>query len=426
MGMFSEEDYKRKMVDLALNACKKRYSQQTEFIHFFAGDPLSVRQDTIPSLENFLYAYTLFRSKLVDNIQQAKSLIERLLSFEVEGNFPYYLHEYPNRVDPCHSSQFLAPIFYILRDFSSVLGEELEQKLKCLANRIVNHLSALQITKSISSVAENRLLAFLGQFDPDLWNPKTPSEWADFCICSQMAGKPLTKALAVWDPIHSVYVGGCLERLQESLEPAVTLFDLFMGEVYRSFSSRALQSDLVHLKAGLIQSMDCLPMIERKKTSFTVLVEENKRQRLTFYFGSSLETHSLTLEAKTGSFSITQKDVQRFVIEYTYEESIPSEEDSVELAFYLSAHPSQEIYVNDAKATVFKSGESIFLKSPFLHVFLSFFMDQKDGQCLGHISKGNRSYQKSQKIYAAYDWKIGWRTLRRNPKATTQLEIFCE
>ncbi len=418
MGVFVEEDHKRKLVELALTSYKKRYSLQTNFIHFFAADPLAVYQDTIPTLENFIYAYTLFRSKLVDNIQQGKSLLERLLPFEVNGNFPHYLHEYPNTFDPCHSSQFLPPLFYLLGDFSSILGESLLEKLQKLSERIVLYLKSLD---SLSTIAKNRLEAFLGQFNPDAWVPKTSSEWADFCICSQMAKKPLSKAFAVWNPGCCVYIGDSLERLQDGLEPAVTLLDLFMAEAYRVFPTRALAAEVVHMKAALIQPIE--PILLGKEEPIAVLVEEKSRQCFTVYCGSSLETHSLTVEAKTGSFSIVPKGLQKYEIVYTYDEIVPSEEDSVEIALYLSAHSSQTITVNAERATVFKAEETLHLTSPFLQIAATFLVDPNKGQFLGHISKANRSFQKNRKLYAAYDWKIGWRTLRRESKAEVTLEI---
>lgn len=418
MGVFVEEDHKRKIVELALASCKKRCSVQTGFIHLFVADPLAAHQDTIPTLENFIYAYTLFRSKLVDNIQQGKSLLERLLPFEINGNFPHYLHEYPNVFDPCHSSQFLPPLFYLLSDFSSILGDSLLERLQKLSERIVLHLKSLE---SLSTIAKNRLEAFLGEFNPDACVPKTPSEWADFCICCQMAKKPLIRAFAVWNANCCVYTGPSLERLQDGLEPAVTLLDLFMAEAYRVFSTRALGAEVVHIKGALIQRIE--PILLEKQDPVAVLVEEKSRQCFTVYFGSSLETHSLTIEAKTGSFSITSKGLQKYEIVYTYDEVVPSEEDSIEIALYLSAHSSQAITINGQRATVFKAEETLYLTSPFLQIAATFLVDPNKGQFLGHISKANRSFQKNRKLYAAYDWKIGWRTLRREPKVEVTLEI---
>ena len=91
-----EEDLVKK---IAMSAAKKRISSQTGFIHYWRDDPYLSRQDTIPSVENFIHAYALFRTKTVEHIQEGKALLEKLLAFEVDGNFPIYLHEFPKCAD---------------------------------------------------------------------------------------------------------------------------------------------------------------------------------------------------------------------------------------------------------------------------------------------------------------------------------------
>ena len=121
MEVFLVEAQKRKMSEMALTAFRKRLSPQTGWIHLFIENALDARQDSIPLVENFLYVHALFRSKIAVNIQEGKALLERILAFEVSGNFPLYLHDYPSCHDPKLSSYFLfgqlfppsAPAFFI-------------------------------------------------------------------------------------------------------------------------------------------------------------------------------------------------------------------------------------------------------------------------------------------------------------------------
>ncbi len=219
MGVIPEEDLKRKVLDLALQAAKKSLSPQTGYVHFCAEEPYAVRQDTIPVLENFYYAYALFRSKSVENILEGKALLEKLLCFEVKGNYPIYLHAFPKCLDSELSSRLLPVFFYLLRDYTVALGDDLTEAMRASANRIVAYLKAKE---DLSQAAYNRLTAFLGVFNPSASYQDGPSGAADFCICLQMAGICLEKIAKDFDPVRSVFTGRGKERIQEGYEPALT------------------------------------------------------------------------------------------------------------------------------------------------------------------------------------------------------------
>ena len=92
--MFLIDQEKRRLIDLAIASGRRRLSDQTSFVHL-SYETEGAKHDTIPLFENFCYALGLFRSKLTEDIAEGKALLERLFAFEVEGNFPVYLHEYP-------------------------------------------------------------------------------------------------------------------------------------------------------------------------------------------------------------------------------------------------------------------------------------------------------------------------------------------
>ena len=421
--MFLEEGQKRKIVEMALTSAKKRVSPQTGCLHLFAEDPLNQRQDPIPVLENIIYAYALFRSKLIENVQEGKLLLERMLGFEVNGNFPVNTHEYPMCRDPQLSAQLLPPFFYLLKDFSVVLGEVLLEKLQGAASRTTGYLTSIE--ENLSTSARNKLLAFAGKFEQDSWHPTSASEWAEFCICSQMVHKSIARALSVWDAQRFVYIGPAKERAQEGLYPALTLLDLFMGEYLRKFSSRSTLNHPVHLRAALIQ-----PFLEEVSfpmspgAPFVSIIEEGQRQCFTLYSVDELtNTHSFVLESKKGSWSIVQKSPKQFELTYTCDETPPLEMDSVEFAFYVAALDGVKLSIGDSRGTLFQSGDVISIDSPSLGIKVRMTTDLSQGQWVGHISKGNRSFQRSKEQYTAYDWKIGWRTLRRQSVAEVRIDL---
>ena len=62
---------------LALNMGRKLQKKQTGFVHCCKESEDFVTHDTIPSLENALFALSLFRSRLADNVLEGKALIEK-------------------------------------------------------------------------------------------------------------------------------------------------------------------------------------------------------------------------------------------------------------------------------------------------------------------------------------------------------------
>ena len=423
-----EEQLKRKLIELNLAAARKRKSLQTGLVHYFASDPFALKQDAIPVLENFFYVYALFRSKLVENIQEGKEILERLLAFEVDGNFPIALHEFPLCRDKQLSSELLPPLFYLLRDYPLALGEAWTQRLQALSLRIVKGLE--KQVEVLSLVAKGRLNAFLGTFvDLLSWQPRTPAEWGEFCICAQMSGLDFSTIATNWDPALFVFVGASRERQQEEYEPAVTLLDLFMGEYFQSFSKRALLSieSPSHLKAALVHPFEKVALEERKKASFRCLLEKSSRQCLTIYWGASEKVHSFVVEAKKGTWNLVEEKEGVISCLYTYDETVPSEEESMELGFYLDDSEDHLIEVAQERATVFHPQDEVTITSKRVKLFLNMQANPEEIQWMGHVLKGDRSFQKGRELpYGGYDWKLGLRTIQRKSAAQILLQVKIE
>jgi hypothetical protein len=351
-----------KLVNLAIAAARKRQSRETGFVHH-SYETLESR-DTIPLFENFCFALALLKTRMVDHVFEGRALLEKLLPFQVGSNFPIYIHEFPLCKDLKLGSKLYPVIFWILKEFAQILGEGLRDRLQ----NLLPLLSQPMLIKE----------------------PSSPDEWAEFLILAQMEEASLEPALTKWHPTLFCYVG---HQKQEKFEPAITLYDLFMGEFGGAFSSRSLQDHPVHLRASLIQpvpniKIDALPDVYRLSNPFTVL------------WGGKEQLHSLILD--------TKHRVEQDII-YLKEALM---EDEIELSFFVSAQPENSFLVNGQKSNTFQLGDTIDILSQGKRFELKASLVSGEGRFFGHIFQSNRPGQIGDKK-ECYDWKISLRTVKR-------------
>src|SRR5580693_298520 len=158
MGVDIDEDLKRKMIELNLAAGRKAQSPQTGYIHL--NYETDERHDTIPLLENFCFALALLRSRLSEHVLEAKALLEKLLSFEVDGNFPIYLHDFPQCKDRSLGLSLLPIFHWALADFKVALGEPLAMHMEMLIGRVLSHGYKMHSQRPLSKPDEFRLKSY--------------------------------------------------------------------------------------------------------------------------------------------------------------------------------------------------------------------------------------------------------------------------
>ena len=331
-----------KALDLALKAGRLRQSPITHFVHHCAEHRQHARE-TIPVFENFCFILALFRTKTADNVLEGKDLLEKLFAFQTAEGFPVYLHEYPQ----CRSRALLQKISLIaailLRDFSSVLGEALRTRLQALLMPI-----AIKV------------------------NPQTPEDWAEFLIQTQITGDDQTAALQLWDFKALCFKGA---QKQDRGEPAVTLFDLILGQWTGRYSDRAVQDHPVHLQASLI---------DPKTISLPEKSSEKKWIRR--FWGEGSPTHSSMLH--------TQGEVAEEESSILIDLSAKEVQDEVEIAYFLNRHPLTTVSVSGKKATSFQMGESVYVASGSEKFEIVFSLVEGEGRFWGHLSFANRPGQK--------------------------------
>lgn len=397
-----------KVIHLALSAARSYRSSQTRLIHYNYSS--ENHQETIPLYENICFALALLRTKEREKINEAKELITHLLSFEVDGDFPLYLHDYPTCLSPSHSVNLAVPLHWMQTRYSALLGDELTASLQALQRRILNRAQ----DKSLSWNAEMKYAALQGTFDPNDYHPKSPRDWADFLICCTLTDHDASKVLSHWNPSLALYTAGGL--FQEKTEPAVSLLDLFLCSHFQTWSKRALTPHPTHLHAALI-----FPL---KTTSEQTSQSTDTLDPFTHYFGDLSFLHALTLRSHASEVKTRRLDTG-FELTLSLPTTTPSP-DALETSIYLNQSPAHDIRVEGVKATTFKLDESLTLITDNKTLKLTFELLEGTGTFCGHIFHGNRPNQtalKGSNRFATYDWHIALRTLTRTPLATLRVTL---
>lgn len=394
---------------LALQMGRSLQKQQTGFVHYCAESKDGISHDTIPIYENSLFALALFRSRLSDHVLEAKHLIERILAFEKEGDFPTYVHEYPNIANPYLSLHLLPIFFWILHDFSHVIGE-LKEKLV----RMVQQMQLRMKQRNLPAWGQFRMNGFEGKIGPC---PTNVFEWGQACISLQIAQKNgaeiesfLMKACQCWHPALSVYVGPYRQRLQEGIFPELTLFDLFMCEWQKHYPERGKLLRPIHLLGALIRPQE---IVFDHKPALFVHFQVQEEWPLWICWG---EGHTFAMPRRQMKVTGT---LEKLWIE-------PDGEEELGIQLFLNYHPDHQITVNGRKATSFQAGDEVRIDSRGFTLRFSFACE--DGTYFGHIFRGNRPGQiscKGKNAFASYDWKIALRTVQAGKKLI-QMRVLLE
>jgi len=280
----------RMLNELALASGRKRKSPQTGFLHYCYNPVDQEPHLTIPPVENFLFALALLRSRTIENVQEAKAILEKLLAFQnrcendpVYGNFPLYLHEYPACKDRFTGLHCASAIVLILKCFHQVIGQDLKNRLEeALILSIKQAFSAYSEKKAgypnavkiaCTAIAAGRITQersleeqgykLLEQLrdHPDLACWFCPSSLGSLTVSLLMVYPQLNDSpwSHFWDHLQTTwhlttasYAGPGIKEWQEGQEPQVTLYDLVCGYFCGAFSARALKESPVHLEAMLI------------------------------------------------------------------------------------------------------------------------------------------------------------------------------
>jgi hypothetical protein len=457
----TSSDLSKELSEWALAAGRYFQSEQTGYIHLYYGKEAEQKAQTIPLVENVLFAFTLLRSRLVEQVQEAKKLLKGVLIFQNRqegdcGNFPVYLHEYPACHDSALALQLLAPFYWILKQFGHVLGSDLKQQLEQAARlaleqssrchqlapfpySIAVRLAAAQLAygmlweKLAWQQAGKDLLDQLAQRQLEGWH--TTRHLADILVGLQMVYPSLSKSPwqllwqrmeQTWHPQLACYMGPCIREWQEREEPQVNLYDLFAGFFADQFSRRATLLSSHHLHGILIQpspdkfginrvSLDiqgelkqqAWHLVYRSNWAYTVLEKKGAYQPAVdkthtpfrLIWGDLHRVHSLVCQGGNIEKVEYREENQALSLLLDLRDQSPEEESNPkrEVEFFVDFHPDIQFHLNGDVATTFELGQKVKLSFAQQQLEIAFNLIEGEGDFLGHVMRGNRPSQFDQK-----------------------------
>lgn len=282
----------QQLIKLAITTGRANQSPQTGYIQYCYDTLEEGVQDTIPLMENVLFALALLRTEDSGYRQEANELLTNLLAFQntsddaTKGNFPVYLHEYPKCKDPFLGAQLLVPFYWILKTEQENLTPLLTIKLTTAARSLLNY--SLKVLNIDSTPFQSAIrLAAAAQAFGILWNDTaltqqgeqllkelnkqsesdsfgswfSPPYIADTLIALQMVYSEILSSpwkhfwdhlTRTWSSEICSYVGPKIKDFQDQGEPKVSLYDLALGLLSESYPYRAFTQNPYQLHGVLL------------------------------------------------------------------------------------------------------------------------------------------------------------------------------
>jgi hypothetical protein len=377
-----------RLIDLAVNAGKKRQSPRTGFVHYFPKDEHA--SDTIPVFENFCFALALFRQKTTESVLEGKEIVERLLGFQTpDGNFPIYLHDFPKCWD-FHMGLKIAPILiHVLKEFGSVLNAAYKEMLELALKKMIKPPK--------SPAWESRYKACLGE------RPSGPIDnWFEWIVSDQLFEKGGSYPIP-YNRELKVFLGET--PAQERGEPEPLPIEYILAEK-GGFDKRLLRDHPHQIYSGLLYPL----------SSSIEIADSSCWASDSRFLWKGEQVHSLVIPGST-------KKGDHFVFELPEGVEI-GRDDVFEAILYSDVSPETELFINGQKGMVFYLGDTVSIQTPLLKIDLRFEILKGEGEFCGQISRANRPGQigcHGAHLYDAYDWQIGLRTLRRSGACTIGL-----
>ena len=332
-------------------------SKTTSFIHV---------GDTIPTLYNLLFVYTLFQQKTVEDSQEAKRILDKIFGFLTpDKRLPRNLHEYPQGA---HDSHY-ADILFVLN------------KLKRYAT-IPQLASAHELPRAKQALLDNT------PFTPtDEW------EWKYALLIDPKMTCPS------WDRRYLRSIDGAK---WEGTDPVPTFLDYVM--------QKRRGNDVAFADPDYL----FIPLLLAVGTDVTYTSDEHLIQ-------TKDRTKQLVDLPECSLFCVARKG--EFTKEGNYKslEVHPNDFDLTELTCYFPVMDGNSLLVNGEKQTTFTLGDTLQLHSKTGVLVLSFTQIEGGGQWMGHIGRGDRPGQtvvSTKTDFVHFDYTITLRSMKRSDEST--------
>lgn len=409
------EEIHHKLNDLALRSGRLLQSKETRMVHLYYGKKEQDVDQTIPMYENLLFALALCRTKTVDGIQEAKTLLERLLAYQGDnGLFPVYLHEYPFYHDRYIGAHLLPVLYLIDHYFHQVIGLDLKKAIQKLAHATAELVHEMPF--ALSAKAMGALIALGDKKAEDFPEGKpdwTPKDIGDWLLGLSLAHLPFPKDLDWNSSLHS-FIGPWREVQFEKGKLALTLYDLFATSLQGVLPSKFNVPHPACLQAALIFFKPQEVSLKNEPFSCASFSGPYTRGDYPFYMIWGSEGHSLALHA--GELKDVKEGKGTLEISLGALPVFDDKEKAREIVLSLSESAHPRLTVNGMPATTFKAGDNLVIQAEGAKIELKFEVKGK-GTFLGHLSRGNRPTEwmnAGKNRFNAYDVQLALRSIQRD------------
>ena len=406
------------------------------------------------------------------------------------GNFPIYLHEYPLCKDRFVGVHVSAVLFWILKQYHQVLGQDIKKRVENALSNAIEHSIKTHADKSapyilaikIGAVAKaagqllgNESFERAGESileqaksSADLLSWNCPASLgvilsALSMVYTNINGSPWSDFWRhvefTWDRNTCSFAGPAVKEWQQGSEPQVTLYDFFMGYYGGVLPGRVQRPTPVHLEAMLIPQNDAfiqpfsLPfdldqnlgiakfhMHQNEFLSYCILESdkltinpmwEKGVHSLRLAWGDPQRMHTFVCQGGN-SQSISYK-VSPNAIEMLFDLKMPAgvedREKNREVVFFVDAHEGLDFLVSGHRSSTFKLDDVVTMQSDRLKLTLTYALVEGEGRFFGHRMLGNRESQldvKGSNRYNAFDWQIFLRSISRSENCKIRVRIEFE
>lgn len=456
----------RRILELAIAEGRRLSHEQTGLIHHFVHALPGDQAVAIPLTENMLFAVALLRSHIAENVQEAKSLIRRLLNFQGEsGNFPVYVHDFPDCHDRSLGATLLIPLQIVINDYGHVLGADLFKKVERSAARLFDYcVSQLDHLPYLASLRVAAVMAHRG--DKQKWEELSvvrpewysPASLGELLTCFQMVNHDLATFPQLWEFLAKVwhyptmsYCGPAHREYLLGSTPQQTALDLYMAVLNDRLLPGTQKPHVSHLWGALIFPVNTtLPVpfypMESTYAGWKGFQTDTYAYTLTSYddgmdrkankgfhpfrliWGSPEHVHSFVCQGGNNQAFEWEVSPDGVLLSFDLAEPVDSDdrEKLRETTFYLDLHEGSTILVEGEAATTFQVDEKLQITSGSFIFGVTFQVKEGEAKFFGHIGRGSRPAQlltKGQHRFDAYDWQLFLRTVRRTPDCRVQCRI---
>lgn len=462
----SSDERLRGWLKLGLEMSRNLQSIRTGLIHGSA-DPQDEARVTVSTVDNATFVLLLLRSRHTEQIQEARTLLQRVLYWQVadlaanqNGNFALYLHDFPMTYDRYLPSQLL-PIFYrIVSEYEGVLGSDLSVNMRQSCERLIGYAYTLlqERQESLPTSTKVKIAATLVGFG-QLWHQNNWSrlgqETLDHVFEINVYTLPLSPYLIgelilglstlylnldsvpwkgfkdlvhlTWHRSSGSYCGPGSNLSQQQSEPQAYLYDLYWALAEAQVPKRLLQQSpsfylsIANLYPWLTSSLGTLPKLTETHVwhcgSTASLgwsyingeVPEDPAKAhcyhpLRFVFGTPQMTHTCVCQLPIGSVVQWQQVGDALIGEIIYTHAF-HEGDKESCRELILAWNRRE----EAKVAIEGAPASLFFlnQQPVITFpegqFICSFQVEGEGSFVGHVTPGNRWSQRAVKNEQRYE-----------------------